>query len=179
MNVYDYVKVYNLIDTETIDLVKDIVMLNDECFKPHTWGDSRENRNDCKVLYSGRCHELLKTFIRQSIAYYTHDVMDGVRFANDISSIRMNIFDEQQYMQSHADAIKTLFGEDGIRGWPVLSIVGMIDPASEGGEFVINSDYKVELGRGDILIFPSTFIYKHEVKPVHKGRRISFVSWAW
>jgi hypothetical protein len=32
---------------------------------------------------------------------------------------------------------------------------------------------------GDVIIFPSTFLYPHKVNEVKKGIRYSFVSWAW
>ena len=32
---------------------------------------------------------------------------------------------------------------------------------------------------GDILIFPSNFMYPHRVEPVKKGIRFSFVSWVY
>ena len=38
---------------------------------------------------------------------------------------------------------------------------------------------KINLNQGDILIFPSVFLYPHKVEPVTKGARYSFVSWAW
>ena len=38
---------------------------------------------------------------------------------------------------------------------------------------------KFELETGDIIIFPSIFLFPHEVTTVTKGRRHSWVSWAW
>jgi predicted 2-oxoglutarate/Fe(II)-dependent dioxygenase YbiX len=32
---------------------------------------------------------------------------------------------------------------------------------------------------GDILLFPSNFMFPHEVKEITKGIRYSFVSWAF
>ena len=49
----------------------------------------------------------------------------------------------------------------------------------EGGEFVFNTNHKVKLKTGDLLIFPSNFLYAHEVKEITKGNRYSYVSWAF
>ena len=38
---------------------------------------------------------------------------------------------------------------------------------------------KIRLKTGDILLFPSNFMYPHEVKEVTKGVRYSFVRWAF
>ena len=35
------------------------------------------------------------------------------------------------------------------------------------------------LKKGDILLFPSTFLYPHRVEQVKKGTRYSFVTWAF
>jgi predicted 2-oxoglutarate/Fe(II)-dependent dioxygenase YbiX len=81
-------------------------------------------------------------------------------------------------MKTHHDHIQSLF--DGERkGIPVLSIVGLLNDDFDGGEFVFFDEHKVNLKKGDILIFPSIFIFPHRVAKVTKGTRYSFVSWAW
>jgi predicted 2-oxoglutarate/Fe(II)-dependent dioxygenase YbiX len=37
----------------------------------------------------------------------------------------------------------------------------------------------IKLKKGDLLIFPSVFLYPHKVEPVKKGIRYSFISWVW
>ena len=37
----------------------------------------------------------------------------------------------------------------------------------------------VELGVGDVVMWPSVFLYPHEVTPVTKGTRITAVMWGW
>jgi predicted 2-oxoglutarate/Fe(II)-dependent dioxygenase YbiX len=65
-----------------------------------------------------------------------------------------------------------------MKGIPILSVVGLLNDNYGGGEFMIRGK-EVKLIRGDILIFPSNFIYPHEVKDITKGIRYSFVSWAF
>lgn len=80
-------------------------------------------------------------------------------------------------MREHYDHIQSLF--DGkLKGIPILSIVGLLNDNYEGGQFIIRGN-EVKLTRGDILLFPSNFMYPHEVKDVTKGVRYSFVSWAF
>jgi len=38
---------------------------------------------------------------------------------------------------------------------------------------------KIKLLKGDLLIFPSIFLYPHKVEPVKKGTRYSFISWVY
>lgn len=48
----------------------------------------------------------------------------------------------------------------------------------EGGEFAFfNKELKYRLEKGDALLFPSNFMYPHEVMPVTKGTRYSIITW--
>ena len=48
----------------------------------------------------------------------------------------------------------------------------------EGGELVINGeDYPLK--KGELVIFPSNFMYMHKVNPVLSGKRFSYVAWSW
>ena len=95
-------------------------------------------------------------------------------------SARFNRYNKGQEMLLHWDSIRTLF-DGASRGVPVCSVVGLLRAAEEGGEFVMS------LPTGDqatfltepktVVVFPSTYIYKHEVKPVIKGVRDSYVAW--
>ena len=81
-------------------------------------------------------------------------------------------------MALHCDHIHSMF--DGNRkGVPILSILGSLNNDYEGGELVFWRDKVVELKAGEIMIFPSNFLYPHEVRMVTKGTRYSFVSWSW
>jgi len=48
----------------------------------------------------------------------------------------------------------------------------------EGGEFAFfDREIKLTPKKGDALMFPSNYIYPHEVMPVTKGTRYSIVTW--
>jgi predicted 2-oxoglutarate/Fe(II)-dependent dioxygenase YbiX len=48
----------------------------------------------------------------------------------------------------------------------------------DGGEFAFfNRKLKYKLEKGDALMFPSNFMYPHEVMPITKGTRYSIVTW--
>lgn len=48
----------------------------------------------------------------------------------------------------------------------------------EGGEFAFfNKELKYKLEKGDAIMFPSNFMYPHEVMPVTKGTRYSIITW--
>ena len=94
------------------------------------------------------------------------------------SKIRFNRYNKNQIMSKHCDHIQSLF-TGNIRGIPILSIVGVLNDNYEGGEFIMFDDYEIKFKAGDLIIFPSIFLYPHLVKPVKKGTRYSFVSWCY
>jgi len=94
------------------------------------------------------------------------------------SKIRFNRYSKTKKMAEHCDHIHSLF--DGqIKGVPILSIVGVLNDNYEGGEFIMFKNKKIELLAGDLLIFPSNFLYPHKVNSVKKGTRYSYVSWVY
>ena len=81
-------------------------------------------------------------------------------------------------MVNHCDHISSLF--DGKRkGIPILSIIGLLNDDFEGGELIMFEDKKIDTKKGDLIIFPSTFLYPHEITPVTKNVRYSYASWVW
>jgi predicted 2-oxoglutarate/Fe(II)-dependent dioxygenase YbiX len=68
---------------------------------------------------------------------------------------------------------------DGERkGIPILTVLGVLNDDYEGGEFIL-IDEKINLSKGDMLVFPSNFMFPHKVEPVTKGTRYTFISWIW
>ena len=94
------------------------------------------------------------------------------------SSLKFIRYYPDQKMKNHCDHIYSLF--DGKkRGIPILSVIGILNDDYEGGELIMLEDKKIDTNKGDLLIFPSNFLYPHEITPVTKGVRYSYVSWVW
>jgi predicted 2-oxoglutarate/Fe(II)-dependent dioxygenase YbiX len=54
----------------------------------------------------------------------------------------------------------------------------MLNDDYEGGTFAFfDGELKYDLKKGDALIFPSNYLYPHEVMPITKGTRYSIVTW--
>jgi Rps23 Pro-64 3,4-dihydroxylase Tpa1-like proline 4-hydroxylase len=54
----------------------------------------------------------------------------------------------------------------------------MLNDDYEGGEFAFfNRKLKYKLNKGDAIMFPSTFMYPHEVMPVTSGKRYAVITW--
>jgi len=94
------------------------------------------------------------------------------------SIVKFHKYDENTHMKLHCDHIQDLF--DGERkGVPILTIIGLLNEDFEGGDFHLWEKEKINLRTGSVLVFPSNFMYPHEVTPILKGTRYSFVSWVW
>ena len=131
-----------------------------------------ENLTYLKELYDLIWKALEKYIVKEKLGNDTFDCWNG------FSRIRFNRYNKNQIMSKHCDHIHSLFtGEK--KGIPILSIVGVLNDDYEGGEFIMFDDYEIKFKAGDLIIFPSVFLYPHLVKPVKKGTRYSFVSWCY
>ena len=92
--------------------------------------------------------------------------------------IRFNRYSNGQTMRHHHDHIHSLF--DGVdKGIPVLSFILNFNDNYEGADLYFWNDYKIPLGKGDVVIFPSLFLFPHGVTEIKKGIRYSGVAWSW
>ena len=95
-----------------------------------------------------------------------------------LDGLRFNRYSENQIMRNHIDHIYSLFDGDK-RGIPVLSIIGNLNDDYEGAKLTFWNDYSLDLGKGDLVIWPSLFLYPHRVTETTKNKRYSFVCWAY
>ena len=94
------------------------------------------------------------------------------------TSVRFNRYTPGQIMRQHHDHIHSIF--DGqYKGIPVLSFILNFNDDYEGADLFFWEDTIVKLGKGDIVMFPSCFLFPHGVTEATKGKRYSGVSWAF
>ncbi len=131
-------------------------------------------------------NNILYPYMGQALQAYEERIKENNSFDSFVSNcglhiacpVRFNRYTVHTQMLAHHDHIHSLF--DGERkGIQILSIVGLLNDDYEKGGFFFFDDYEVKLSAGDILVFPSVFMYPHRVEKVSKGTRYSFVSWAW
>ena len=93
--------------------------------------------------------------------------------------IRFNRYHPDRLMALHCDHIHSMF-DGNMKGIPTLTILGSLNNDYEGGEFLMFDEEKeFKIKAGEIMMFPSVFLYPHKVAPVTKGVRDTFVSWVW
>jgi hypothetical protein len=186
-NLMDYVKVYeNHLPADLCkSAVKNIENINwqEHRFYLANKDEFQSFDNELSVSYDSvpEKEEINKQIWFAVERYILKDFADfGEWFCgwNGYASIRFNRYDPTTQMKLHCDHIHSLF--DGkIKGVPVLTVLGALNDDYEGGEFMMFGDHRIHLPAGAVVVFPSNFMFPHEVKPVKSGIRYSYVSWTW
>ena len=180
----------NFLDEEYCDSCVNELRKND--WKNHEWyvpnadlHDSPQGENEPEIIsrdvFSGNV-EKINDFIVEELRLSILDYISSFKFDwfvgwKGYSAMKFIRYHPGQQMQTHCDHISSLF--EGGHGIPVLSIIGLLNDDYEGGDLIMFEDKKIDTKKGDLMIFPSNFLYPHEITPVTKGVRYSFVSWAW
>ena len=82
--------------------------------------------------------------------------------AYQYSNIKFNRYEEGQMMQLHHDHISDLF-DGNTKGIPVASMIINFNDGYSGGDLVFWDDYVIPLEKGDVVMFPSLYLYPHKV----------------
>jgi 2OG-Fe(II) oxygenase superfamily len=161
-------------------------------WKTHSWYDAKKDqyntyKEDCSILAPIEAYEQEQlpltpvhsamTFVNDSIKQYCEQTKAG-NIIKRITLARMNRYTPDTHMSPHFDHIQSIFdGEE--KGIPILSIIGNLNEGYVGGELTFFDNDVLPMGVGDIVVFPSCFLYPHYVKHVQSGTRYSFVCWAY
>ena len=90
------------------------------------------------------------------------------------TDFRMNKYSKGGFMSRHVDNIHHSHGQE--YGYPQASALLFLNDDYEGGHFHI-SGLRYETKKGSAIIFPSNFMFPHEVNLITKGTRYSIVTW--
>jgi hypothetical protein len=99
-------------------------------------------------------------------------------FMNQFCPIRFNRYTTGQIMRPHFDHIHSIFDGEN-KGVPVLSFILNFNDDYEGADLYFWEDKVIKLGKGDVVMFPSNFLFPHGVTESTKGKRYSAVCWGW
>tara|TARA_R100001143_G_C3285295_1_gene98630 strand:- start:67 stop:606 length:540 start_codon:yes stop_codon:yes gene_type:complete len=128
-----------------------------------------------------------EAWIRSGNIYY-NDIKDAFEYATTkyaegfpltfsvqhITDFRISRYLKDGFMSSHVDNIHHSHGQQ--YGYPQVSVLLFLNSDYEGGEFIV-ADNVYSPKKGSSIVFPSNFIFPHEVKKVTKGIRWSIVAW--
>ena len=144
--------------------------------------NSEPNR-ECQMLRSTQVQQdtfapyLIKALKEYQRIYSVYGGRSGVNWLNNLSALKFNKYHQGSMMRKHYDHIHSIF--DGTKkGVPIISVIIQLNEGYKGAEFYLR-DKEIPLKTGDVLFFPSNFMYWHEVKEIRKGIRYSIACWAW
>ena len=186
-NVDDYIYVTNVIPKKLCK--KTIKILQNNKWYKHAWYDttskiydSEKNKELDVSNYNVEIQAETAKFLSQAYQEYFEKHKGKtdktqLDICTKFSPFRLNKYTKGTMMREHYDHIHSLFDGEH-KGIPVLSFIGILNDDYIGGDLKIR-DKKIKTKTGDIIIFPSCFMYPHEVTEVKKGTRYSFVSWGF
>jgi len=180
MKVTDYIKIYNLVDrTFCNEAIQYINSLN---WEKHSYSDNSSGQTisydyDLSVTSEPMC--LYSLILYQKLANiiprYFRDVGQFCYYTVH-QPVRYNRYDTGTKMNLHVDHIHSIF-DGNLRGIPILSLLGFLNDDFKGGDFILCGE-KINVAPGQLIVFPSNFMFPHEVTTVTEGTRYSYVSWS-
>jgi predicted 2-oxoglutarate/Fe(II)-dependent dioxygenase YbiX len=182
MNLQDYVAIYNINNPSVCNQIIENVDSGD--WHKHVYNNPVTNKyttyeDDLEISYQDETIDaVLNDFISKCTSDYLENVVPIPFKLQEMTKVRFNRYKTGTNMKIHHDHIHTLFDGEK-KGVPIISVLGLLNDDFEGGDFLMFDSKKVNLSAGDIIIFPSNFLYPHAVTTVTKGTRYSFVAWGW
>ena len=87
-------------------------------------------------------------------------------------------YNKDTEMHEHCDHVHSMF-EGSKRGIPVLTVLGLLSDNYEGGNLTFFEDHTIDSKVGDLVIFPSVFLFPHKVENITYGTRYSFATFVY
>ena len=179
----DFVQVFdNVLSPENCNLILDEYKNSSEWLDTRT-GDgevSKDTRNCTEISISSQ-HILEQNFdVRKNLDDAVFESVRNVitNYNNLIPTFRIDIdtgyqllrYKEGEFYIQHTDSFKEQQRS--------LSCSIQLNEDYEGGEFALfDREMMIRTKPGSVIVFPSNFMYPHEIMPVIKGTRYSIITW--
>ena len=134
--------------------------------------DDRVCMDEIWFLQDHKFYDVLKNFVLKGLENYSKQHPKFV--VTHHTNFRLNKYSKGGFMSKHCDNIHHSHGQQ--YGYPHVSVLLFLNDDYEGGEFVV-ADETYVTKKGSSLIFPSNFMFPHEVKPITNGTRWSVITW--
>ena len=93
-----------------------------------------------------------------------------------LTPFRLNHYPQDGFMTKHIDNIHHSHGQK--YGFPHITSLIFLNDDYEGGQFELcDGEFIPNVTQGSVVVFPSNFMYAHEVKKVVRGNRYSVMTW--
>tara|TARA_B100000945_G_scaffold318953_1_gene324985 strand:- start:1270 stop:1845 length:576 start_codon:yes stop_codon:yes gene_type:complete len=180
----DYIFKMNLLPEDVCDNVIKRLERKPK-WEDHGWYDAKEqssySKGDFQTVKNDKCRQKVFPYIRDlcieyNKKYFVKENTNSDIFWSTTGDMKFNKYSVGESIEPHHDHIHDMF--DGkVRGIPTTSLIGVLNDDYEGGELLFWNEYRVDLKKGDVVAFPSVFLFPHEVTTVTGGIRYSWVTW--
>jgi len=181
----DYIRVYeNALSDRVCDDILNEYITTDDWSHAMTGGGLDQNARNCDVIgtsnreimdrnfnYRKMLDEKIYNCVNSCMKKYESDCVskEGLSISQDTGYELLRYREGQFYVQ-HTDHFK--------QNPRVLSCSICLNDDYEGGEFAFfNRSIKIKPKKGTVIMFPSSFMFPHEVMPITKGNRYAIITW--
>tara|TARA_Y100001963_G_scaffold86900_1_gene120131 strand:+ start:455 stop:1009 length:555 start_codon:yes stop_codon:yes gene_type:complete len=173
----------NIVSDELCDKLIDYSE-NQKPLQPSTYSTSsgKSNRSEERVKMDDgwfrdgeQYYEDIKYYFMSALKLYRKTHPDCV--CQRHTDFRFNKYSKGGFMSRHVDNIHHSHGQE--YGYPQLSALLFLNECQvdyKGGEFVV-ADISYSTKKGSAILFPSNFMFPHEVRKIWEGTRYSIVTW--
>jgi len=163
--------------------------MDDVCIEKAKIVNDLDSKNDIDLDSRNVYSHFLETNIKKEAIYMKYINQLCKEIINDYSkkfkyiNHNMSLFDctllkyeKDNFYETHTDDHPSFHRS--------LSIIFNLNQNYRGGELSFTNpisesyDLKYNLNAGDIIVFPSNFLYPHSILPIKEGVRYSIVVWA-
>ena len=107
------------------------------------------------------------------------DYSDQFNFKiNRYSPLVVNKYEVGTKLIEHIDH-KTNYFDGKEKGIPILTVIASLNDDYQGGSLIICKDIEANLAAGDLVVFPSNFMFPHSISTIERGTRFSINQWFW
>ena len=173
----------NIVSDELCDKLIDYSE-NQKPLQPSTYSTSsgKSDRSEERVKMDDgwfrdgeQYYEDIKYYFMSALKLYRKTHPDCV--CQRHTDFRLNKYSKGGFMSRHVDNIHHSHGQE--YGYPQLSALLFLNECQvdyKGGEFVV-ADISYSTKKGSVILFPSNFMFPHEVRKIWEGTRYSIVTW--
>jgi hypothetical protein len=135
-------------------------------------GTSKVEMKDYWIEPKDKFYETLQKGFEKTVNDYV-SVHDKIK-VQEYTHFRINCYEAGGFMKEHIDNIHHSHGQK--QGYPHITSLIFLNEDYDGGEFTLCGE-TIDKGKGSAVVFPSNFMYPHEVKKVTSGVRYSIMTW--
>lgn len=169
---------------------KALSLTNEVRWEKHKWGDGykiTEKEDDLSIggFFNGEA-DFLMPWVEKFCAEHSQNLgCKGSLVSKYSYPARWNRYGVGHNMDPHFDYIRYIFDGNN-KGVPIFSIIILLNDDFEGGELTfrlggpkLGKVYTPKLNAGNVIIWPSGYMFEHWVTPVTSGTRYTIAHWAY